>query len=220
MTFSTTFFQDFQDLIRFSCQFQIFKIFTCFKAYFDLKQLNRHRLWRSPNCVPFTLLSYYSLSYIVLALSTWVNNLWNKTLIFHDFRGLEMKFINSTTLHVFHNLYEPCDNSILILVETNLWLHVQKYCIEIGMRGWQFGSFYTGSTVSVKLNVFLPPLAFLRRLKQQSARTTMARRRKPATPAITAIIQSLRGSALLLSPGIAPAVTETVIQLYQLSDTR
>ena len=138
----------------------------------------------------------------------WLSRPGNEIHKFHDFAGFAWP------------VYEPCDNSILILVETNLREYTYKYrfkpCIEIGMWGLRFGSFYTGSTVSVKLNVFLPPLAFLRRLKQQSARTTMARRRKPATPAITAIIQSLRGSALPLSPGIAPAVTETVIQLHQL----
>ena len=103
MTFHDLF-QVFQDL-RFSCQYQTFKTFTCFRAFFDLKQFNRHKLWRSLKCVPFTLLNYSSLSYIVLALSSAVTNLSNKTLIFHDFQGptikshdfpsLEMKFINS-----------------------------------------------------------------------------------------------------------------------------
>ena len=54
---------------------------------------------------------------IVFALSTAVNNLSNKTSIFHDFQGptikfhdfpgLEIKFLNSMTLQVFHDLYEP-----------------------------------------------------------------------------------------------------------------
>ena len=76
------------------------------------------KLWRSLKCVPFTLFNYSSLSYIVLAWSSAVTNLSNKTLIFHDFQGptikshdfpsLEMKFINSMTFQVFHDLYEPC----------------------------------------------------------------------------------------------------------------
>ena len=57
---------------------------------------------------------YSSLSYI--ALSSAVNNLWNNTLIFHDFQGptikfhdfpgLEMKLLNSMTFQVFNDLYE------------------------------------------------------------------------------------------------------------------
>ena len=60
---------------------------------------------------------YSSLSYIVLALLSAVNNLSHKTLIFHDFQGstikfhdfpgLEMKFLNSMTFQGFHDLYEP-----------------------------------------------------------------------------------------------------------------
>ena len=30
---------------------------------------------------------------------------------FHDFPGLEMKFLNSMTFQVFHDLYEPCFNT-------------------------------------------------------------------------------------------------------------
>ena len=62
----------------------------------------------------FRAVSYFSLSYIVLALSSAVTNLSNKTLIFHDFPwptiefhdfpGLEMKFLNSMT---FHDLTNP-----------------------------------------------------------------------------------------------------------------
>ena len=57
--------QVFKDL-KFSCHFQKFKTFTCFRALFDLKQFNRHKLWRSLKCVLFTLLNYSSLSYIVI----------------------------------------------------------------------------------------------------------------------------------------------------------
>ena len=79
-------FQVLQDL-TFSCQFQKFKTFTCFRVLFDLKQFNRHKLWSSPKCVLLTLLNYSSLSYFVLALSSAVNNLSNTTWIFHDFQG-------------------------------------------------------------------------------------------------------------------------------------
>ena len=98
----------FQDL-RLSCQFKKVKTFTCFGGFFDLKQFNRQTLAITKMLA--------SLFFIVLALSTAVNNLSNKTLIFHDFQGsrikfhdfpgLEMKFINSMTFHVFHDLYEP-----------------------------------------------------------------------------------------------------------------
>ena len=40
----------------------------------------------------FALFDYSSLSYIVLALSSVVTNLSNKTLIFHDFQGPTIKF--------------------------------------------------------------------------------------------------------------------------------
>ena len=107
----------FQDL-RFSCQFQKVTTFTCFRAFFDRKKFNRYKLGRSPKRMPFTLLNYSSLSYTVLAFSSAVNNLSNRTSIFHvfqgptikfhDFPGLEMKFLNSMTFQVFHDLYEPC----------------------------------------------------------------------------------------------------------------
>ena len=59
-----------------------------------LKQFIRHKLWCPPNCVPFRLFNYPSLSLhqIVLALSSAVTNLSHKTLIFHDFQGLTIKF--------------------------------------------------------------------------------------------------------------------------------
>ena len=110
-------FQVFQDL-RFSCQFQKFQTCTWFRAFFWLEQSNRHKLWRSPKHMLFNLLNYSSLSYIVLAFSSAVNNLSNRTLIFHDFQGLTI-IINSMNfqawkwnsyipwLQVFHDLYEP-----------------------------------------------------------------------------------------------------------------
>ena len=97
-------FQAFQDL-KFSCQFQKYKTFTCFRAFFDWKKFNRHKLRHSPKRMPFTLLNYSSLSYIVLAFSSVVNNLSNRTLIFHDFQEPTIKFM---TFQVFHDLYELC----------------------------------------------------------------------------------------------------------------
>ena len=123
MTFHD-FFHDlsvFQDL-RFSCQFQKLKTVTCLGVFFDLKQFDRYKLWHSPKCVPFMLLNYSFLSYIVLVLLSAVNNLSRRTLIFHDFQGstikfhdfpgLEMEFLNSMTFQVFHDLYEPCNSYI------------------------------------------------------------------------------------------------------------
>ena len=119
---SMTFHDFFHDLFKFfktlglAVRFKI-KTFTCFRAFFDLKQFNRHKVCRSPKCVSFTLLNYSSLSHIFLPLSTAVNNLSNKTLsfynfqgpaIFHDFPEIEMKLIYSMTFQVFHDLYEPC----------------------------------------------------------------------------------------------------------------
>ena len=56
-------------------------------------------------------------AYVVLAMSSAVNNLSNKTLIFHDFQGptikfhdfpdLELKFLNSMTFQVFHDCANP-----------------------------------------------------------------------------------------------------------------
>ena len=57
-----------------------------------MKQFYRNKLWYPPKCLPFVLFNYPSLSYIILALSSAVTNLPNKTLIFHDFQGPKMKF--------------------------------------------------------------------------------------------------------------------------------
>ena len=99
--------------------FKNFHNFPSLGVFFDLKQLNRHRLWCLPKWVPFAFFNYSSLSYIVLALPSAVTTgkLLNKTLIFHDFQGPtikfhdfpgpEKKFLNSITFHVFHDLYKP-----------------------------------------------------------------------------------------------------------------
>ena len=110
----------FHDL-TFSCHFRKFQNVTCFSIFFDLTQFNRNKLWYSPKCVSFVLFNYSSLSYIILALSSAVTNLPNKTLIFHDFQGPKMKFHDFPGLEneilkfhdfpdfVFHDLYEHCN---------------------------------------------------------------------------------------------------------------
>ena len=88
----------FHDLFKFSMKlglvvtFKNFHNFPSLGVVFDLKQFNRHKLWCPPKCVPFTLFNYSSLPCIVLALSSAVTKLPNKTLIlnslkFHDFPG-------------------------------------------------------------------------------------------------------------------------------------
>ena len=74
--------------------FKNFHNFPSLGVFFDLKQLNRHRLWCLPKWVPFAFFNYSSLSYIVLALPSAVTTgkLLNKTLIFHDFQGPTIKF--------------------------------------------------------------------------------------------------------------------------------
>ena len=72
--------------------FKKFQNCPCFGVFFDFKQFNRNKLWCSPKCVAFSLFDYFCLSYIVLALSSAVTKLQNKTLIFHDFQGPIIKF--------------------------------------------------------------------------------------------------------------------------------
>ena len=118
MTFSMTFSSLSKPQVQLSVS-KIQKSLLVLQHFFDLKQFNRHKLWHSPKCAPFMLLNYSSLPYIAFALSTAVNNLSNKTSIFHDFQGptikfhdfpgLEIKFLNSMTFQVFHDLYKPCD---------------------------------------------------------------------------------------------------------------
>ena len=78
--------------LKLSCHFQKFSKLSLFWSIFDLKQLNRHKLWCPPKCLPFAQCNYFSLSYIVLALSSAVTKLPNKTLIFHDFYGPTIQF--------------------------------------------------------------------------------------------------------------------------------
>ena len=120
---SMTFHDFFHDLFKLSKTLGLAVIFKNTKPllvfeHFLTLNSSTDKHWHSPKCMPFTLLNYSPLSYNVLALSTIVNNLSNKTLIFNDFQGLtikfhdfpgqEMKFINSMTFQVFHDLNKPC----------------------------------------------------------------------------------------------------------------
>ena len=68
------------------------------------------------------LFNYSSLSYFILALSSELTNLPAKTLIFHDFQGLKIKFHDFPGLeneilksHDFPgDLYKPCMSNLLI----------------------------------------------------------------------------------------------------------
>ena len=84
--------------------------FPSFRVFFDLKQFTL-------KCMPFAPFNYFSVSYFVLALSSAVTNLPKKTLTFHNDRLLnsmtfwtwKMKFVNSMTFTVFHDLHETCN---------------------------------------------------------------------------------------------------------------
>ena len=89
-------FQDFfHDLFKFSMTlglvitFKNFNNFPSLGVFFDFKQFNRHKLLCPPKYVPFALFTEFnsSLSYTVLALSSEVTELPNKTLILHQFQG-------------------------------------------------------------------------------------------------------------------------------------
>ena len=64
----------------------------CSRVFSDLKQFNRHKLWYSPKCVPLALFYHFAITYFVLAMSSAVTNLPNKTSIFYDFQGPTIKF--------------------------------------------------------------------------------------------------------------------------------
>ena len=57
------------------------------------------------------LFNYSSLSYVILALSSAVTNLPNKTLIFHDFQGPTIKFYDfpghENEIIKFHDFMNP-----------------------------------------------------------------------------------------------------------------
>ena len=72
--------------------FKHFQTFPLFSIFFDLKQFNKNRHWYPAKCVLFALFNYSSLNNIVLASSSTVTYLPDKTLIFHDFHGPKIKF--------------------------------------------------------------------------------------------------------------------------------
>ena len=127
-------FLGFHDL-TFSCHFRKFQNVTCFSIFFDLTQFNRNKLWYTPKCVPFVLFNYSSLSYITLALSSAVTNLPNKTLIFHDFPGLENEILKFHDFpdFVFHDLYEQCNR----LWFSEVWNEssLRKIVVDFSSRG-------------------------------------------------------------------------------------
>ena len=84
MTFSIT--------LGLAVTFENYQNFTCLHIFFDLKQFNRNKLWYPLKWVSFTLFNYSSLSYIVLALSSVLTDLPDKTSIFHDLQGPKIKF--------------------------------------------------------------------------------------------------------------------------------
>ena len=63
--FSMTFFMTFLNFPRPWVQLSVSKIqkpFLVLRVFFDLIQFNRHKLWRPPKCMLFTLFNYSSLS--------------------------------------------------------------------------------------------------------------------------------------------------------------
>ena len=108
----------FHDL-RFSCHFRKFtKNFTFFSLFFHITQFNRNKPCYPPKCVSFKLFNYSSLLYIILALSSVVTNLPNKTFkdqkLFHDFTGLENEILK---FHDFAGF--PWPIRTLLLVKTS-----------------------------------------------------------------------------------------------------
>ena len=108
----------FHDL-RFSCHFRKFtKNFTFFSLFFHITQFNRNKPCYPPKCVSFKLFNYSSLLYIILALSSVLTNLPNKTFkdqkLFHDFTGLENEILK---FHDFAGF--PWPIRTLLLVKTS-----------------------------------------------------------------------------------------------------
>ena len=97
-------------------------------------------LWCLPKSMPFALFNYSSLSYkmyIVLALSSAVTHLLNKTLILHDFQGLEieifLKFhdfpsfpwpVWTLTVYRFNLCWELCHPPALTAGYVQVLLHI------------------------------------------------------------------------------------------------
>ena len=102
-----------------------------------LKQFNRLKLWSSPKCMPFTLLNYSSLSYIVLALRSVVNNLSNRTLIFHDFKDQQL---NSMTFQAWKwNSYISWLSSFSMTCTKPVW-GINDVLLLLNERGHKMGT--------------------------------------------------------------------------------
>ena len=96
-----------------------------------------------PKCAPFELFNYSSLSnYIVLAFSSAVTSLWNKSsMTFKDrllnsmtFKAWKMKYLNSMTFQVLHDLYEPC--STYASKHRPLLIHQKATAITLLLSTW------------------------------------------------------------------------------------
>ena len=59
--------------------------------------------------------------YLVLALSSRVTNLPNKTLNFQTFQAWEMRFLNSMTFQIFHYLYDADSFQRILHVDEHWW---------------------------------------------------------------------------------------------------
>ena len=97
--------------------FENFQTFTCLSIFLSLNS-STETTWSPPKCAPFAPFNYFSLSYIILALSSAVTYLPNKTLIFHDFQEpkLKTKRLHSLTFQVFHDLHKPCKWVITVFI--------------------------------------------------------------------------------------------------------
>ena len=91
-SFSVTF-SSFPKTLGLAVTFQKFKNFPCFRASFlTLNGSTDTNSRVHQKNMPFALLNYSSLFYIVLTLSSVITYLSNKTLILHDFQGRTIKF--------------------------------------------------------------------------------------------------------------------------------
>ena len=125
-------FQVFQDH-RFSCYFKRIQKLSLFWGIFGpFKKSSADSNSGAPKCVPIALwlCNYSYLSYIVLALSTAVTNLSNKTLIFsYDFRGPTIKFHDFPGLDEWNSWFSmtfanPVGEGMGILRSYSVWRSV------------------------------------------------------------------------------------------------
>ena len=107
---SITFHDIFHELFKFSRTLGLAVSFKNSETFFVLEYFLTLNSSTDTNsgvhrkCAPFALFNYSSLSYIVIALSSAVTYLSNKTLLPMTFKDRQL---NSMTFQVFHDLYEP-----------------------------------------------------------------------------------------------------------------